>query len=197
MLSGVSQNRQVSEGKTNILTTLSMRALPASTSTSRRHLVNLNFSLRVWAALVFFSCVKSAQKPNGTSAKVVAMESCCRACSRSDDFRRFSLYAVAEVSQEVIANMIRDTSDTQVRKTPPSSMRVWGVFLLSLNGGDATPKHISLWKSIQLGDFVIYFLDVKIWILITDYYNKLKRYIFLKFSISAIYFAKQSGKLTI
>ncbi|XP_001658699.2 serine/arginine repetitive matrix protein 1 [Aedes aegypti] len=42
------------------------------------------------------------------------MESCCRACSRSDDFRRFSLYAVAEVSQEVIANMIRDTSDTQV-----------------------------------------------------------------------------------
>ncbi|XP_065094027.1 zinc finger protein 473-like [Ochlerotatus camptorhynchus] len=42
------------------------------------------------------------------------MESCCRVCSRSDEFRRFSLYAVAEVSQEIIANMIRDTSDTQV-----------------------------------------------------------------------------------
>lgn len=53
-------------------------------------------------------------KLTGTSVNWSAMESCCRACSRSDDFRRFSLYAVAEVSQEVIANMIRDTSDTQV-----------------------------------------------------------------------------------
>ncbi|XP_055543918.1 transcriptional repressor CTCF-like [Wyeomyia smithii] len=42
------------------------------------------------------------------------MDSWCRICSRSDDFRRFPLYAVAEVSQEVIANMITCCTDTQV-----------------------------------------------------------------------------------
>lgn len=42
------------------------------------------------------------------------MDSWCRVCSRSDDFRRFPLYAVAEVSQEVIANMLTNVTDTQV-----------------------------------------------------------------------------------
>ncbi|XP_058824606.1 uncharacterized protein LOC131685141 [Topomyia yanbarensis] len=42
------------------------------------------------------------------------MESCCRICSRSDEFRRFPLFAVAEVSQEIIANMITSCTDTQV-----------------------------------------------------------------------------------
>ncbi|XP_058453273.1 zinc finger protein Xfin-like [Malaya genurostris] len=42
------------------------------------------------------------------------MDSWCRICSRSDDFRRFPLFAVAEVSQEVIANMITSCTDTHV-----------------------------------------------------------------------------------
>ncbi|XP_055601293.1 uncharacterized protein LOC129750096 [Uranotaenia lowii] len=42
------------------------------------------------------------------------MDACCRLCLRSDEFRRFPLYAVAEVSQEVIANMITSCSDSQV-----------------------------------------------------------------------------------
>ncbi|XP_053693562.1 zinc finger protein 585B-like [Sabethes cyaneus] len=42
------------------------------------------------------------------------MDGWCRICSRSDDFRRYPLFAVAEVSQEVIANMITCCTDTQV-----------------------------------------------------------------------------------
>ncbi|XP_055639495.1 zinc finger protein 594-like [Toxorhynchites rutilus septentrionalis] len=42
------------------------------------------------------------------------MDGWCRVCSRNDDFRRFPLFAVAEVSQEVIANMITSCTDTQV-----------------------------------------------------------------------------------
>lgn len=38
----------------------------------------------------------------------------CRACSRTENFRRFSLYAVAEATQEVIAMMILETSNIQV-----------------------------------------------------------------------------------
>lgn len=42
------------------------------------------------------------------------MESWCRICSRNDDFRRFPLFSVADVSQEVIAKMITSCTDTQV-----------------------------------------------------------------------------------
>lgn len=42
------------------------------------------------------------------------MDGCCRVCSRKDSFRPFSLYAVAETTQEVIANMILDISNIQV-----------------------------------------------------------------------------------
>lgn len=43
------------------------------------------------------------------------MESWCRICSRSDEFRRFPLFSVADVSQEVIAKMITSCTDTLVR----------------------------------------------------------------------------------
>uniref|UniRef100_A0A8D8H0X5 (northern house mosquito) hypothetical protein n=1 Tax=Culex pipiens TaxID=7175 RepID=A0A8D8H0X5_CULPI len=42
------------------------------------------------------------------------MESWCRICSRSDEFRRFPLFSVADVSQEVIAKMITSCTDTLV-----------------------------------------------------------------------------------
>lgn len=43
------------------------------------------------------------------------MESWCRICSRNDEFRRFPLFSVADVSQEVIAKMITSCTDTLVR----------------------------------------------------------------------------------